>query len=211
MIAPLTRRNLQNEFSCFDEDDVPHHLPPELAAASRKCPFAPGMVSQDEYRTLIESHMPSYERATALCEAYLENLAWFFTTVNRTQITHELLPAIYKHRPNVSPDGTEIRTDAHSLALLLSVFACGAAGDMTQLPNNEEGLLYFHLAKAALGLRSVLSSASLITVQTMVLLGLYDFFSFRRSNLEEAWKILSFGTGIATSVSGPLFVGTDCR
>lgn len=180
---------------------MPHHLAPDLAHASRRCPFSPSFSSPDEFRALIESHLPSYERATALCEAYLGNLSWFITMIERTQITQELLPVIYKRKIKLAPDGTELRPDAHDLALLLIVFACGAAGDLTQPPDNQEGLEYFHLARAALGLRSVFASASLVTVQTMILMGLYDFFSFRRSNMEEAWKLISFASGIATSVS----------
>lgn len=35
---------------------------------------------------MIKERLPSYERATALVEAYLQHLSWFFRPVERDQI-----------------------------------------------------------------------------------------------------------------------------
>ena len=47
------------------------------------------------------------------------------------------------------------------LALLLNIFAAGAAGDLTLPVGNDEAELYNNLARAALSLKSVFTGASM--------------------------------------------------
>ena len=93
----------------------------------------------------------------------------------------------------------------HSLALLLSVFAAGAAGDFTQPQYNEEAETYYYLARAALGIENIFDddggSATLETVQAMSLLGAYHVFSARKGSFEAATMLLNIAYCIAGSVS----------
>lgn len=164
-------------------------------------PYSPNHYPRVELQELIESHLPTYERASSLCEAFLQNLAWFIQPISRAQIMEELLPVIYKRKRTVSEGDKQPKIDTRDLALLLAVFACGAAGDLTQEPSNMEGQKYKCLARSALGLSSILTRASLSSVQTMILLSLYNLYAARDENQEEAWKILSLAMGTATSVS----------
>lgn len=149
---------------------------------------------------MIEAHLPPYERASALVEAYLQNLSWSLCTVDRQQLYEELLPALYKRKPS-EVSLTEDRIHPHDLALILTVFAVGAAGDLTLKLGNDEALYYEHLARAALGISSILSSASLSAVQATCLLGYITVYTARKSSLEEAWRIISLGMSLASSVS----------
>lgn len=159
---------------------------------------------------LLEEHLPSYERATALAEAYLENVAWLPRPIQREQIFEELIPIVYKHigcYKGVEGEFSEsmnakVLQKMHTLALSFSLFACGAAADLTQDPQNAEGALYSYLAKAALNAHSVFDyGASMETVQTLQLISTYDFFSCSSSTLESSWKVMSFGMLLAISVS----------
>lgn len=165
-------------------------------------PFAPINYPRMDLQALIESQLPSYERATSLCEAFLQNLGWFVGPITRTQVMEELLPAVYKRRGHrFVTKRTTHNVNVHDLALLLSVFACGAAGDLTQEPDNKEGQIYNHLCRSTLGLGSVLKKSSLSSIQAMLLLGVYNLYSGCGYDLEESWKILSFAMSSAASVS----------
>ena len=52
-------------------------LPCELVQASGMWPFTPAYLSKKEHIVQLVSQLPSYERVTALLEAYYSNLAWF--------------------------------------------------------------------------------------------------------------------------------------
>lgn len=114
----------------------------------------------------------------------------------------------YLRRPqSPRPEGT----DLHDLALLLMVFAAGAAGDLTQNQYNEEAETYHHMARAALGLKSIFDGATLATVQATSLLGAYTVFSARRQNLETAWLLFNISFILAGSVSVSSFFSPRCE
>ena len=131
----------------------------------------------------------------------------------------ELMPTIYKNRrmgnPSLAtgnsynryPEVLSSEDDesyegeyAARLPLLLAVFALGAAGDLTQPIGSSDGELYHNMAKAALALRPVFSGASMETVQTVMMIATYDFCAARALTLEPAWKMMSLGLIIASSV-----------
>ncbi len=145
---------------------------------------------------LILDQLPSWERASALCEAFLQNVSRHSGMVTRSQLIEELLPWIYRRKP----DPLKKPMSPHDVALVLVVFALGAAGDLTQPPNNNECELFKQLAKVALGLQNVFSFVSLSTVQAVALLANVDLASSRKYTLEEAWKVFSFALILAKSV-----------
>lgn len=156
-------------------------------------------------RKIIKDHLPTYERATSLVEAYLGNLAWFCRPVQRSQIMEELLPSLYKREwideAEDGKEGAEEFPEMHQLALSMALFSCGAVVDLTLPPYNAEAVLFNHLARAALSLKSVFEGTSFETVQTIVLLSKFEFFISKKSSLESAWKLMSFGLILAASVS----------
>ncbi|KAL5527775.1 hypothetical protein ACEPAG_6576 [Sanghuangporus baumii] len=175
---------------------------PTMTLPEETFPFKPLYLPADEILAQIEEKLPSFERASAVVEAYLENTAWFVRLVDREQIMEELIPQIYRRRQfakNNATDGTQ-STDPHTLALLLAIFACGAVADLTLPLWNEEADLYYHLASTAIGLRSVFDGTSLHTIQALAVLGSYDIFSCRKGSLEGTWKLISFCISLASSI-----------
>lgn len=118
------------------------------------------------------------------------------------------MPMMYKHRfPGSSSRSESNRCDVqgdslsnHQLALLLMIFACGALGDYTIPPGSDEAQLYKYLARATMSLNSIFGGSSMATVQSILLIGMYDFFSCRAISMEESWKLMSFGAILASSV-----------
>lgn len=176
-------------------------LPLEVAHVAESFPFVPIRLPKDRILSAIESRLPTYDRATALVEAYLQNISSFFRPVSREQIMGELLPQFYKHRDitQSSNDGHEIA--AHQLALILAVFACGAAGDLNMDSCNEEGETYRYLARSALGMHSVFEGTSLATVQALALVGAYDLYSASTETIESAFKLLGLAHCLGITVS----------
>lgn len=178
-------------------------LPKEFQHLAEGFPFASTSWSKKEMRKLIRGYLPTYERASSLVEAYLENLSWFCRPVQREQIMDVLLPALYKREWVDESDDvpeSEESPEMHQLALSLALFSCGAVVDLTLPPYNTEAIIYNHLARAALSLKSVFEGSSFETVQTIVLLAKFQFFVSRKTSLESAWKLISFGLVLAASV-----------
>ncbi|KAL5482658.1 hypothetical protein ACEPAI_9252 [Sanghuangporus weigelae] len=161
-------------------------------------PFSPLYLPTQEIRERTQEKLPSFERASALVEAYLENTSWFVKTVDREQIMEELLPLFYKKRSSSSGN---VQADPHSLTLLFAIFACGAVADLTLPPWNEEADLYYRLAWMGFSLRSIFDGTSLQTIQALAIIASYDIFSCRRNSLEGTCKMISYSMSLAVSVS----------
>lgn len=166
-------------------------------------PFTPLYLPAQEIQAQIEEKLPTIERASALIEAYLENISWIHRVIDREQIVEDLVPRVYwRRRSSRNNDANGVTmTDPHMLSTLLGVFACGAVADLTRSPWNEEAELYHNLAWTAVSLRPVFDGANLHTVQTLSLLGTYDVFSCRKTSLDGTWKLIGFCMSLASSVS----------
>ncbi|EJD08116.1 uncharacterized protein FOMMEDRAFT_131048 [Fomitiporia mediterranea MF3/22] len=172
-------------------------LQPEVALFSNAFPFTPIGPAHD-MQAKIKDHLPKWDDAVKLAEVYLESAAWLFRSVSRDQLMDDMLPAIY-HRSIPDPGHNNVNdyTGPHSLALLLMCFAIGTLVDITQEPYRAVSDHYYQLAKAAIVLQNVLEQPSLITVQTLHLMSIYN--SMRQSDgrgddsgtsMEMSWSLL---------------------
>jgi hypothetical protein len=106
---------------------------------------------------MIESFLPSIDRAIILCDTFLEHLSWMFHVVSRQQMVNELIPAVYKH--------TRVSYGPHDLALMLVVLGIGCLIDLDQPPYNLEAQHYYRLARASLALQPILGQQSVVTIK----------------------------------------------
>ncbi|KAL5507235.1 hypothetical protein ACEPAH_6691 [Sanghuangporus vaninii] len=177
------------------------HFSREIIHSSRSFPFAPLFLDQSEESLLSQliSYLPPFERATALYEAFFGNLSWLFAPVDRSSFVSEIVSLFYPCR-KPAPPGSIHAEHAHDLALLFVLFACGAVGDLTQNPLNDEAVQYHTLAKAAMGVKSIMHGASLTGVQTLYLLGAYDIYTGQKKSQEDSWKMATLGSCMAASI-----------
>ncbi|KAI5123018.1 hypothetical protein M0805_007639 [Coniferiporia weirii] len=186
-------------------------LSEQIACVDEAFPFTPMCLPKEEILRLAKASLPPYARATALVEAYLGNIAWFCRVVQREQIMEELLPTLYKPFTTCANSGDTYGSDTdeedsgandftYRLPLLLTVLACGAVGDLTLPIINEEAELYIQLARATLCLRPIFAGVSMESVQTVLMLAAYQFHSCRSASLEPAWKLMTFGVTLASSI-----------
>ena len=96
--------NFQATDSSICGIDISKQLPIQISLFSKSWPFEPVNLSDTEFRFHVMRYLPSWERATALCEAYLENLSWFLRLINRDQLITELMPMVYGKRKKLDAD-----------------------------------------------------------------------------------------------------------
>lgn len=147
----------------------------------------------------IRPQLPSFERASTLCETYLSHATWLMRPLLREQLINDLLMPVYKGK---SSDGSNATLhNSHELALLLFVFAIGSSADLLLAPHNDEGKLYYRLGFALLNLESIITTPSLATVQSLCLLANYQITSDNKNSREKSWSLLRITAALASSVS----------
>lgn len=174
LAATSSHHYLQTEVG-HEMNSHPHRQHPpakkailQLSEASRHWISHVSDFREDEAQLLqvIAAHLPSRERASTLCEAYLTNLSWFCRPVDREQLIDELVPVLYEKlvdapahslmggrgvvvndNGSVSSDewdlDEEVDMDLHEVALVLSAFACGAAADFSHNVWHQTGMTAF--------------------------------------------------------------------
>ncbi|KAF7292903.1 Fungal-trans domain-containing protein [Mycena indigotica] len=178
--APLSLRELD-----------PSYLPPEINQFVTFFPFTPPGIPHNPVKEMIEAFLPPIDRAIFLCETFLEHLSWMFHIVSRRQLIEELIPAIYHQ------NGVLVDYGPHELAVLLVTLGIGALVDLNMQPYNLEAQHYYRLARAALGLQSILTKPSVVTVKTLHLMSIYNGMSGKEANLEASYINLDLATQVA--------------
>jgi hypothetical protein len=162
---------------------------------------------------MIETFLPSIERAIILCDTFLEHLSWMFHIVSRQQMVNELIPAVYKQ--------TRVSYGPHELALMLIVLGIGSLVDLNLQPYNLEAQHYYRLARASITLQPVLGQQSVVTIkvhsprhtdlfydfvalQVLHLMSIYNGMSGKESNLEQSYILLDLAGQVALRVCPPI-------
>ncbi|TDL18162.1 hypothetical protein BD410DRAFT_900946 [Rickenella mellea] len=151
----------------------------------------------------VEGAMPPFERATSLCETYLQQASWIFQLVRRPQLIDELLIPIYKRVESDALRSSNIDDDVkhrHGLALLLAVFAMGALNDLTLPPYNEEAHGYYFLARTLINSESAADCPSLTAVQALGTMCTYHALSDRTQSLERPIAMSNYVQVLAAAI-----------
>lgn len=180
-------------------------LPLQIGQLSKLFPLADISVPVPDSQEVIQSMLPSYNRACELAETYLRNIAWFFMPVDRKQVMEDLIPIAYRNcqqpgKPGASANSS-MQMDPHELALLFAALSLGAVGDLSLPPLNDEGQLYFHCSRAALGLKCVFEESTLATIQAVSTMAAYALYSNNCSIIDGSDKLFSFACMLASQVS----------
>jgi len=194
-----------------------------LALFSNAFPFTPVGIPPDVLH-IVKSHLPSYARAETLCQIYFDKIAWVFHCVMRDQVLDDMLPVIYERR-----DGTGEWDGPHDLAL---VFVIMSIASLVADPSDEERLTkksaeglgegtfegglfpfgtpdsygeHFHqIARAALALQSVLEKPSLVTIQSLHLLSIYNAMSGSdvksETSMELTWSLVTLACHLSQTI-----------
>ncbi|KAF5380642.1 hypothetical protein D9757_007065 [Collybiopsis confluens] len=71
---------------------------PRITLFSHRFPFTPLALPLSQIQELIESYLPTFERAQELVNVYFEQLAWLFRGVTREQLDGEMMGAMYSRK-----------------------------------------------------------------------------------------------------------------
>lgn len=112
----------------------------------------------------VLAELPPLDRASYLCNVYLERMRWLATSITPEQLQGEVVPTIYGR---ASQNPAFDYSGPHALALLCNVLAIGALVDPLQLPFNDEAAKYGRLGATALAQQSVLDRPSILTVECL--------------------------------------------
>ncbi|KAJ3553139.1 hypothetical protein NP233_g12716 [Leucocoprinus birnbaumii] len=184
----LAQINASNSPLEHPNSDSPTPLP-ELALFSQSFPFTP-MGQPPDVHDLIVSHLPPWNRAQALVDIYFEQVYWLFRGVTREQVRDDTLPVIYRKQ---QPTPGEDYTSPHDLALLFMIFAIGAL--VQPEPSNAEGEHFHQLSRAAMGLQPVLEKPSIVTIQTLHLMSIFNSMNGsdlkNDTSMELTWSLIT--------------------
>ena len=152
-------------------------------------------------RSEIASYLPDFSTASRYLDSCDTILGWINVPVERAQIDNDLLPMFYPNNTRIDPHYvTDDQMDDLSLLFLLFAIGCDANIMILGKPSDlcEQ---YKALARAALGSRGLLEHGSLSAVQMLLLLSIFEVYSWRPNAQEAAWKLKAIGLFIASSVS----------
>ncbi|KAF8798672.1 hypothetical protein BYT27DRAFT_7203268 [Phlegmacium glaucopus] len=170
----------------------------DLSLFSQSFPFTP-MGQSADVQEVVESHLPSYERTLALCETYFEQVAWNFRGVTRMQVIDDMLPVIYNRQP--APFGEDY-SGPHDLALLFVVMAIGAL--VGQEPSKALGEHYHQISRVAISLQPVLEKPSIVTIQTLHLMSIYNAMSGSdlksETSMEMTWSLVTLASHLSQTI-----------
>ncbi|KAI0032055.1 fungal-specific transcription factor domain-containing protein, partial [Vararia minispora EC-137] len=153
----------------------------------------------------LESYLPPWDRASALCALYLYQAPWFFGAVRERQLNEELLPLFYGEADAraLGSAGPLPSATPHDLALLFVILCYGSLVDdsLPAAPDNPEAERYYLLTRAALALDPVTDQPpSVSTVQALSLMGIYQGLVANEHSIEKTWTLFGMATKLAQSV-----------
>ncbi|KNZ78888.1 hypothetical protein J132_09134 [Termitomyces sp. J132] len=191
-----------------------------LALFSSSFPFTP-IGSPAGVQDFIASYLPSRSTAEGLVQTYLTQCSWIFHGVTKAQLD-EMIVALYDRaelraqsregeQEGGDGEGEGDYSGPHDLALLFIIFAVGAlvrpSGSNldSTTSNNALGEHFHQLSRAALALQPVLEKPSLVTIQTLHLLSIYNAMSGSdlksETSMEMTWSLITLAGHLSMTVN----------
>ncbi|KAK0209958.1 fungal-specific transcription factor domain-containing protein [Desarmillaria ectypa] len=171
----------------------------DLTVLSQGFPFPP-IRNSDDMQDVIRDHLPVWDQALMLTNVYFGQFSWIFHGVSREQVD-EMLPVIYRKQSSSSSD--EDYTGPHDVALLFVVLAIGSLVDGER--GAEQAARFHQVSKAAICLQSVLEKPSIVTVQCLHLMSIYNAMNggdaANGTTMETTWSLTHLAVHLAHTVN----------
>lgn len=163
-------------------------------------PFSPAETLGLSKAFDVAFYLPPFKEALELVGSFVGYDGWVSLPIDRTQIFDGLLPMFYPDGERISPH--LVKEDVlDDLALLFAIFAVGCdvnsfiLGAPSDLCEHYKGC-----SRAALATRGLMEEGTLSVVQTLVILGTFEMYSWRPNAPERAWKLKAIALFVASSV-----------
>lgn len=169
----------------------------DFSLFSQSFPFTP-MGRSEDVQDMIRTHLPPWERAQSLGETYFEQVAWIFRGVTRQQLIDDMLPAIYRKQPSEEFGGP------HDLSLIFMIFAIGALVENEPSSESAHAEHYHQLSRAAISLQPVLEKPSIVTIQCLHLMSIYNAMSgsdtTSEPSMEMTWSLITLAAHLSQTI-----------
>jgi hypothetical protein len=169
---------LQNEGSSDEEDSLPTvdespvPMPTDLSWLSYGFPFAtPPTKTAESVRNAIMSKLPGRSAAKIMCDIYYRHAAWMYTPISEGDLRETIFRQIYDPESNFEPQSSQ------NLAVFCLILAIGILMDLDKPAHSAEAMYYYHLARAALSLNSILEEQTIAGIQALLLMCHFMFLS----------------------------------
>lgn len=172
----------------------------DLSLFSSAFPFTPLGQPSDVQDMIETTHLPPLDTALTLADTYVSQVAWLFRGLTKGQVIDDMLPTIYKQK---DPEPGEEYGGPHDLALIFMVFAIGSLIGQDVGHSSAQAEHYYQIARAALSLQPVLEKPSLVTIQSLHLVGIYTAMSGSDrsdSSMEMAWSCTTLAAHLSQTV-----------
>ncbi|KAJ2927802.1 hypothetical protein H1R20_g9292, partial [Candolleomyces eurysporus] len=172
----------------------------ELSLFSSAFPFTPLGQPTDVQDMIETTHLPILDTALTLADTYFSQVAWLFRGLTKGQIIDDMLPIIYKQK---DPEPGEDYSGPHDLALIFMVFAIGSLVAQDAGHTSAQAEHYYQISRAALSLQPVLEKPSLVTIQSLHLIGIYTAMSGSDrsdSSMEMAWNCITLAAHLSQTI-----------
>ncbi|EJD46867.1 hypothetical protein AURDEDRAFT_86868 [Auricularia subglabra TFB-10046 SS5] len=143
-------------------------LPLDILLLSNEFPMANISEARETVLSLLASWVPSAPQAWDLIELYYREAAWLFLVITKEDFTESIFARIYA---DAVPSVADITP--HELALFFMLLCIACMSDMRRPPYNVDASNYYQLARAAVGLDSVIDHPTLNAIRAIHLMSMY--------------------------------------
>ncbi|KAF8801279.1 hypothetical protein BYT27DRAFT_7235766 [Phlegmacium glaucopus] len=189
---------LQNEGSSDEEgspptaDNSPVPVPADLSWLSYGFPFAtPPTRTAENVRNAIMSKLPVKSAAKVICDIYFRHAAWMYTPISEQDFQETIFQHIYDPEPNFEAKSGQ------NIGIFCMVLAIGTLVDLDKPAHSAGAMYYYHLARAALSIDSILEEQSITGIQALLLM---CHFMFLSEISGPRWVIMGIVVKLAQSV-----------
>ena len=154
-------------------------MPTDLSWLSYGFPFAtPPTRTVENVRNAILSKLPGKSAAKIICDIYFRHAAWMFvplfslpfvlplriryTPISEKDLHETIFRHIYDPEPNFEPQSSQ------NIGVFCMVLAIGILLDLDKPAHSAEAMSYYHLARAALSIDSILDVQTIAGIQALV-------------------------------------------
>jgi len=138
-------------------------MPTDLSWLSYGFPFAtPPTKTVENIRNAIISKLPAKSAAKVVCDIYFRHAAWMYSPISEEDLYETIFRQIYDPEPNFEPQSCQ------NIGVFCMVLAIGILLDLDKPAHSAEAMSYYHLARAALSIDSILDVQTIAGIQALV-------------------------------------------
>ncbi|GJJ08533.1 hypothetical protein Clacol_002751 [Clathrus columnatus] len=171
----------------------------EVAMIYQSFPFLTLGEATNLLQERVWRHLPPLDRAQRLRQNYCRHMYHVTDIIPVDGWFEDLFSRVYLGTQNVdipvSFSESGIRAD--ELALIFAYFALAALVDLDLTPFNYEAEAYACLARSALTSMNIMQNATIVTIETLILLAYFEEMWGEVIGSGDAWMLTAFATKLA--------------